>query len=192
MAASHDMFTVLPPNPARSFVRYTLIVLIVLSLLFSLTFATVGMLVVLRIQSEVTDLQRVAIYIHIIVYVYFTLVCAFGIYAIGVMQTYKTSIFMSLVISQILFSLGSGALCLYLLYRKDAVCLALFNGQFMKDLCNNGPVLQGITTALFVVMWLVEITTIILGNSYLAQLYEEAMRIEMFDPRCYDDDPRTC
>jgi len=199
MSAVQFITPFVPPKSASNILRNSLLAMTMLSLLFSIIFSTVGILASIRIKTQLTDLERFALYSHIVVYIMYTIVCSFGVYAIAVKGAKQTSFYMSMVIGQILFSLASGALCLYLLFNNTttmpwnvAQCLAVAFDSLARDLCKKTPLLKGFATAMFIVMWLVEFATIAFGNSFLSQLYEEAMRIEMLDPKHYDQDARNC
>lgn len=187
-----------PPKLQSSLVRYVLLVVIALSLSFSAVFGTVGILVLERIGSQMTELQQVAIWFHIFVYILYAILCFLGVYACIAKGAGATSLFTSLVIGQILFSIGSGALCLYLLFNTTTAqpwdtnkCLAVAFDKFTRELCRKTVLLKGLAIAMFIVTWLVEIVTIFLGNAFLSQLREEAMRLGVLDPK-YDCDGYDC
>jgi len=187
-----------PPKPPSSLVRNVLLVMIALSLSFSAVFGTVGILVLERIENQMTELQQVAIWFHTFVYILYAILCFFGVYACIAKRMGAMSLFTSLVIGQILFSIGSGALCLYLLFNITTAqpwdtnkCLAAALDKFTRELCGKTDLLKGFAIAMFIVMWLVEIVTICLGNAFLSQLQKEAIRMGVLDPK-YDLDGYDC
>ncbi|KAF5370939.1 hypothetical protein D9615_009796 [Tricholomella constricta] len=206
-----------PPKHQSSMVRYVLLAMVVLSLLFSAVFSTIGILVLNKIGSQLTEIQQTAVWFHIFVYIIFAIFCILGVYACVVKRRGATSLFTSLVIGQILFSLGSGVLCLYLLFNNTPSqpwnankCLAIASDSFTRELCQKSALLKGLAIAMFIVMWLVEIgksivrqfyililtqdlsaVLIFLGNAFLSQLRDEALKFDVLDPK-YDRDGDDC
>ncbi|KAF8066621.1 hypothetical protein FPV67DRAFT_1670114 [Lyophyllum atratum] len=187
-----------PPKSPSSLVRYALLAMVVLSLSFSAVFGTIGIIVLKKIGGQMTELQQIAIWFHIFVYMLFAIFCFLGVYACIVKRRGVTSLFTSLVIGQILFSVGSGALCLYLLFNNTRAqpwdadkCLAVAFDKFTQQLCHKTKLLKGFAIAMFIVMWLVEIVTIFVGNAFLSQLHDEAIRSGKVVPK-YDLDGEDC
>ncbi|GLB40921.1 hypothetical protein LshimejAT787_0901360 [Lyophyllum shimeji] len=186
-----------PTKPQPALVRYAFLGMTGLSLSFSAIFSTIGILVLKRVGSRMTELQQVAIWFHIFVYILYGMLCFLGVYACVVRRPGPTALFTSLVIGQILFSIGSGALCLYLLFNTTTAqpwdtrgCLDHAFDTFTKEVCRKSAVLKGFSIAAYIVMWLAEIgmsVTIVLGNAFLSEQQAEAMRSGALDPK-YDLD----
>ncbi|KAG6839864.1 hypothetical protein C0991_010998 [Blastosporella zonata] len=125
------------PSPQSSVVRVLLLATVILSLLFSAVFGTIGIFVLKRIGSQMTDLQQMVVTFHIFIQILFALFCFLGI--------------------------ASGAFCLYLLFNNTSSqpwdtdkCLMVAFDNFTRQLCMKAAVLKGLSIAMFVVMWLVE------------------------------------
>ena len=185
-------------KPRSDIIQMSLLVTVFLFFLLSVTFSTVGILVLQRIGAILTDVQRLANYAHIIVYVVSPFIGASGIYAISLRKTKATSYYLSFTFGHTLFGLVSGILCLYVFWHARSFawnmdgCLGFAHDAFSKDLCRRGSMFKGIGTALFAVMWLIEFAIILLGHVFLIQLHEEEMRMDMFDSKHYDADARNC
>jgi len=174
--------------------RYIFLAATILSLLFATAFATIGIIVLERLNDQFTETERIAVFFHIFLCMFFALVCLFGSYASISKHLSATSLFTSLIIGQILLSIGSGVLCIYLLFSQPwdvNKCLTVAFDQFTKNLCQRTDVLKGVTTAMFAVLWLVEIALIFVGNAFLAHLRLESMEFERLGPK-YDRDGRYC
>jgi uncharacterized membrane protein len=182
-------------KPAGNLVRYALLAMTILACLFSATFATVGVIIERRLDDELTDVQRMAAFLHIFISGLFATICGLGIFSCIAKHRTAASVFTTLIIAQIFFSLGSGILCLCLLFDNNGSMdasagtahkeLRSISDGFIRMLSENMPLVRGVATAMFVVIWLVEIATIVLGNAYLAQIDEEASMRGEFDPK-YD------
>jgi len=185
-------------KPTSDSFQISVLVVVILSFLLSVTFAAMGIVVFQRIGSLFTDVQRLASYIHITIYILCPAACLSGIYAISFKKPKLISFYMSFVIGQTILSLIAGVLCLYVFYHAPtfswnrAQCLAIAHDSFTQDICTRGALLKGVATAFLLVMWLVEFAIMFLGNVFLSQLYEEEMRMEMFDPKYYDNDAHNC
>jgi hypothetical protein len=73
-----------------------------------------------------------------------------------------TSVYTSIIIGQMLFSLASGALCLYVIFDStrawDATkCLTIAFDPFTRNLCQRTPVVKGLTVGFLATLWVVEI-----------------------------------
>jgi len=187
-----------PLKSRSSPVRYVLLTTIALSLMFSAVFGTIGIVVLIKIGNQMTDLQQIAVWFHVFVYILFAILCFLGLYACIVKQPGVASMFTSLIIGQIVFSIGSGALILYLLFNNtpsqpwDANhCLAVAVDQFTRQLCAKTDLLKGLAIAMFVLMWIVEIVTIFMANAFLWQLRTDALDLDILFPK-YDADGNHC
>jgi len=172
--------------------------MIALCLSLSAIFDTVGIIILKKITSQMTQLQQLAVWFNIFVYVFLIISGFLGIYACIVKKRSAASLFTSLVIAQFPFSVASGALCLYLLFNNTSSqpwdtdkCMAIAFDRFTRDLCQKTDLLKGLSIATLVVTWLVEIMTILMANVFLSQLREEAARLDMLDPK-YDRDGYDC
>jgi len=186
-------------NPASdAIVQISLLVIVIMSFLLSIAFAAIGIVVSQRLGSILSDVQRLANFAHIIVYVVCPAACFFGIYAIVRRKTLLISFYVSFLVGQLFFTLITGSLCLYVFYHiptfswNKEQCLVAAHDSFTIGLCQRGPLLKGVATAFLVVIWLVEFGMIFLGNAFLNKLHEEDLRMEMFDPKYYDNDARNC
>ncbi|KAF9465982.1 hypothetical protein BDZ94DRAFT_1159102 [Collybia nuda] len=179
-------------------VRYISIILATLALLLSTIYGIVGILVLQRLNAHLTDLHRMAIYFHIFVHFSFGLISVLGFYAILLKRPGATSFYIAIVIGQLLFSIGSGAICLFLLFKPSRLqdlssnqCISMFSDIFTRNLCQRTQLTRGLAVASLIVIWLVEIATFIVGNRFLSQLREESMHLEMLDPK-YERDGFDC
>lgn len=182
-------------KPAGKLIRFSLLAITILACLFSATFATVGIIIERRLDDELTEVQRMAAFLHIFVSGFFAAICSIGVFSCLWKQRAAASVFTTLVIAQFFFSLGSGILCLCLLFDDNGYIdasagtahkeLRSFSDGFIRILSENKPMVRGVATSMFIVIWLVEIATIVLGNAYLGQLDEEASMRGEFDPK-YD------
>ncbi|KAG6809655.1 hypothetical protein H0H92_015303 [Tricholoma furcatifolium] len=186
-------------KPQSSLVRYTLLMTVILSLSFSAVFGAFGIVVLKKIGKlpltsatgdQLSDLEHIAVTFHIFVHLFFALFCFVGLYACLSRDRVATSLFVSFIMGQIIFSIGSGALCLYLLFDNSSSqlwnvenCLASASDNFARQLCKKTAFMKGISVAMFIVMWLVEIVTIFLANVYLSQLRDYEAQLDIFDPK---------
>jgi len=166
--------------------------------MFSVVFGTIGIVVLLKIGNQMTDLQQIAVWFHVFVYILFALFCFLGVYACIAKRAGIASAFTSLIIGQMVFSIGSGALILYLLFNNtpsqpwDAShCLTVAADQFTRQLCTKSGLLKGLAIAMFIVMWIVEIVTIFMANAYLWQLRTDISDLDILFPK-YDLDGSDC
>ncbi|RDB25609.1 hypothetical protein Hypma_006122 [Hypsizygus marmoreus] len=164
-----------------------------------MAFGAIGIVVVKRLDAQLTDLQRIAIFFHIFMSLFFAVICFLGFFACIARRASATSLYTSLILGQILFSIASGIFCIYLLFNGTSSqpwdtqkCIAAAADQFTRIFCQRSKLLKGLATAMFAIMWLVEIASIFIGNAYLSQLREEALRLEMLDPPKYDRDGNDC
>ena len=103
------------------------------------------------------------------------------------------------------FSLASGALCIYILFDSNhawaaSKCLTIAFDPFTKNLCRRTPVFKGLTIGFLSMLWIVEIgrwmnvlhvrafsstlsVAVIVGTSFLSQLREETMQLELVEPK---------
>lgn len=180
-----------------SLVRYILLVMVILSLLFSSVFGAIGILILQKIGVQFTDLQRLSVTFHVLVQILFVFICAIGVYGCIAQRRKAVSLFLSLIIGQLLFSIAAGAMCLYFLFNAtpsqpwDADrCIDTAYDEFTRQLCHKTPLLKGIAVALFIVMWLVEFVTIFMGNAHLSHIREE-LQTDIDNPK-YGPDGNDC
>jgi hypothetical protein len=124
-------------------------------------------------------------------------------------------LYTAIIIGQLLFSIGSGVVCLYLLFQTSPsqdlgidTCKTISFDQFTQNLCQRTPLAKGVAVASFAIMWLVEIgtsmlwshvfaqlipaiATIFVANYFLSQVREEALHLEIVDPK-YGRDGYDC
>lgn len=88
----------------------------------------------------------------------------FRIYAALSKRPGLTSLCIAIILGQLLFSIGSGALCLYLLFKTSPSqdlsafkCVAISSDLFTQNLCQRTSLTKGIAVASLTIIWLVEI-----------------------------------
>lgn len=194
-APSLDVLLSLPPAqytrlccfciPARVALFITAAVLFILST----SFVTVGWVIVNKLNDYVTDLQRLSIVFHIFIYIVLAAFCIFGIFSAFSKDVKLPSLFTSFILGQLLFGWGSGAVCLYVLFTPSTAlqnigsCSSIVDDQFLKLLCERAPVFKGLAVAFFVSTWILEILAIYASCQYTRQLHEEAVRLEVLEPK---------
>ena len=136
---------------------------------------------------------------------FLTIVITLRIYASARKNTTCTSVFTAVIIGQMVFSLASGALCIYILFDSThawaaSKCLTIAFDPFTKNLCRRTPVFKGLTIGFLSMLWIVEIgrwmnvlhvrafsstlsVAVIVGTSFLSQLREETMQLELVEPK---------
>lgn len=169
-------------------VRYALLAAAMFLLLFSTVLSGLGIAALQRIHSQLSGFQQFAIFLHIFVHLFFALFCLVGLYGSIARNVNFSSIYTSYVVAQILLSIGSAALCLYVLFNDAQAwnansCLAVAFDQFAKSLCQRTSATKGLAIFLFIVLWLVEIVCIIAGTLFVSQLREESLEMEMLKPK---------
>lgn len=135
------------------------------------------------LDVHLTDLHRMAIYFHVFVHLSFGFICVLGFvttppYSIPSLLTYTvfricaalskrpgvTSLCIAIVLGQLLFNIGSGALCLYLLFKTSPSqdlsadkCVAISSDLFTQNLCQRTRLMKGIAVTSLTIIWLAEI-----------------------------------
>jgi hypothetical protein len=157
--------------------------------ILSTSFVTAGWVIVNKLTEYVTDLQRLSIVFHIFIYIVLAGFCIFGIFSALSKDPKLPSLFTSFILGQLLFGWGSGAVCLYVLFSPSTAlqniqsCSSIVNDQFLKLLCERAAVLKGLAIAFFVTTWILEILAVYSSCLYTGQLREEAVRLEILQPK---------
>jgi len=165
--------------------RYAMLVLVAFMLLLSIVYLSVGAAMYHRLTTHVTDFQKIAMAMHIFVYAVLAFFCGFGIYAVVFRCQTQSNVFCAMLMGQILFGIASGAVCAYILFNEGKEntknelidCLNSIQhtpeGNFIKELCYRTPFAKGVSLALFLFMWILQILTWYASNRYSCQLQEE-------------------
>ncbi|KAJ3575407.1 hypothetical protein NP233_g1115 [Leucocoprinus birnbaumii] len=156
--------------------RIAAFVLILIIFLFAIGFAVVGWVISVRLDKQLLDLERLAIFFHILIYFVLAMFAAVGLYAVIQKSARYTSLFASTILGQLVFNIASGALCLYLLFRGDVwvgdsgptggyrqcmdAVVAHPDDFFLRNLCERTPLMKGLSVALYVFMWLAQINDV--------------------------------
>ncbi|KAF9449866.1 hypothetical protein P691DRAFT_666579 [Macrolepiota fuliginosa MF-IS2] len=169
----------------------------VIIFLFGAGFGAVGWVIANKLDKQLLEIERLALFFHILIYFLLVIFATIGIYGVVQKAARYTSLFASMILGQFVFNVASGALCLYLLFRNGPngdptlggyrqcmdVVVAHPNDFFLRNLCEQTPLMKGLSVGLYVFMWLTEIIAAMVSNQYSSQLHEEAAQMEMLNPR---------
>lgn len=194
-APSLDVLLSLPPAQFTRLccfcipARFALFVTAMLLFILSTAFVTVGWVIVDKLNPYVTDLQRLSVVLHIFIYIVLASFCVFGMLSVFSKDTKLPGLFSSFILGQLLFGWGSGAVCLYILFSPStslqniSSCTAIVDDHFLKLLCERATLFKGLAIAFFLTTWIFEILAIYASYQYSRQLHEEALRLEILEPK---------
>lgn len=159
----------------------------------SLVSLIMGSVLYSKIYKGVTEFQRVAMIMHIVVYTILVIFCGFGLYSAVFRCRRLGSWFCVMVLTQMLFELVIGVICLNFLFNEppnnDLVgqrhrCLITAEASpkdpFLKELCLRTPLARVACLFLFLLVWIIQMFTLHAGNMYVGELQEEHYINEKF------------
>jgi len=168
--------------PARTAVLVSAVLLLGCSTLF----CSAGWTIAEQLEKYITDMQRVAIYFHMINSMFIWGASLVGIYAAGMnKKPGHSQLFAALLLGQILFGIASGAWCLYIIFAtansgdRATKCAAMTH---WGDICRNSGLVKALSTVAFLVVWILEIVAIYVANRFAKQLREENLRKSLSSP----------
>jgi len=158
--------------PARTAVLVSAVFLLVCSSLFCSASWTIAD----QLDKYLTDMQKVAIYFHLINCVFIWGASLVGIYAAGMNKKPSHSqLFAALPLGQIIFGIASGAWCLQIIFAttnsgdRATKCATMH----WAGICRNLGLVKVLSVVAFEVMWILEIVAIYVANRFAKQLREE-------------------
>ncbi|KAH6909916.1 hypothetical protein BKA70DRAFT_180060 [Coprinopsis sp. MPI-PUGE-AT-0042] len=143
-------------------------------ILVSTAFIAFGGLVlrVLEPRSVLDELQSTAILLHLLCYSLLMTISLIVIYAIYKKSSTTLSWCCAALFGLTLFAIGSGALCLTLLFNppgnaaeQQQSCLAA-NGPFLTHFCKRDAVAKGTTLSLLIGSWLLDLLAWYAANRF--------------------------
>lgn len=160
--------------PARTAVLVSAVLLLVCSSLFCSASWTIAD----KLDKYLTDMQKVAIYFHLINCVFVWGASLVGIYAAGMnKKPGHSQLFAALLLGQIIFGIASGAWCLSIIFATansgDRVTKCAAMVEHWAGICRNLSLVKVLSVVAFVAMWILEIVAIYVANRFAKQLREE-------------------
>lgn len=169
--------------PARTAVLISAVLLLGCSSLF----CSAGWTVAEKLDKYITDMQKVAIYFHMINCAFIWGASLVGIYAAGMNK--KPShplLFAALLLGQIIFGIASGAWCLQIIFAtansgdRATACGAMV-GRWVS-VCRSPSSIKVLSLLAFGVVWILEIVGIYVANRFAKQLREEDLLKSLSSP----------
>jgi hypothetical protein len=177
-------------------VRFGVFILTVLSALTGTLIAAVGWVQIAKLQNQLTNSAKVAIYINSAVYTLLGVLAVFGFIGACIKNRAMISTFLSILIAHLVFSIFSGAFTLHNVFTVDGDAIIQGcqdgNGSVSSDISGVGQasllisrglshnscvkaydVVKGISVAMFIFVWLIEIWGCVITNDYITQLDDE-------------------
>ncbi|TFK19726.1 hypothetical protein FA15DRAFT_674166 [Coprinopsis marcescibilis] len=158
--------------------RLTLLLCVLWNLFFSVAFIGFGCLFVFLLGSKFTELSTAAVTLHVFCYIGLGAINIFGTYAVVKNQRSLQSVLCGMLLAHIVLAIGSGALCLYVLFNPSnspaaaeelATCLRIGNAV-VSQFCLRGPIAKGTSLSLFFGIWFAEGLTFYVANRSLMEL----------------------
>ncbi|TEB30904.1 hypothetical protein FA13DRAFT_1733317 [Coprinellus micaceus] len=166
--------------------RWAFLVLAVLLTMMSLTSLVMGSVLYSKLYLGITEFQRIGIILHVVVYALLLIFCGFGLYSVIFRSSRVGSWFCVMLLSQILFEIVAGAICLHFLFNEPpnndfvgerARCLITAEASpkdlFLRELCLRTPIARVVCLLLFLLIWIIQMFTLHAANMYVGELQEE-------------------
>jgi len=168
--------------PARKAVLVSAVLLFVYSDLV----CAAGWVIGNKLGDYLTDLQKIAIYFHVMNCVFLSGTSFLGIYA-GAKSTKPkhSQLFAALLLGQILFGIASGVWCLHIMFTAGDLatkCTAMNQMGFFTGICRRLSLVKGLSVVAFTTLWILEIVTIYVANRFAKQLREEDLQKSLSSP----------
>jgi len=165
-------------NSHSSLARSGVAVIASMGVLVGLLFLIMGIVIGVKLDSQLTTQSRLSIYFHVLSYTLLASVSVCGIHGVATKSRKSALLYCYMLAVQLATGLASGIICLYLLFRYRAAwiaqtCVLSVRDSFTKSLCRRSHAWKGLTVTIFICVWLVEIYGILLAHKYASQLKEE-------------------
>jgi len=165
-------------NSHSSLARSGVAVIASMGVLVGLLFLIMGIVIGVKLDSQLSTLARLSIYFHVLSYALLACFSVCGIHGVATKSRKSVSLFCYMLATQFLTGFASGVICLYLLFRYQAAwiaqtCVLSVRDQFTKTLCRRSHAWKGLTVTIFVCVWAVEIYGVMVAHTYASQLKEE-------------------
>ncbi|KAF9002531.1 hypothetical protein BDQ17DRAFT_1425847 [Cyathus striatus] len=180
-------------------------------LAIGVAYAVTGWIAGDKLNIQLTDVQRVAVIFHIFMYILLTFGSMYGIYAAIVNYAKRARYVVPLLLSQLPFSIASGALCLFVVFHPSNAtptesggqlqsdfdrCSALLsispNDGFLKEMCGRTDLIKGVCIGLFIFGWLFQMLAIYTSWVYSTGLREIEQASESSDSKYETDADSYC
>jgi hypothetical protein len=169
--------------PSRKFccclpVRFGVFIIAVLGIIGGGAFGAIGWFEIVKYKGQLSKLTQISLYIHSILYTVLCIVSVFGL--IGVIRRRRSliSVFFSVLVAITTFSIFSGAFTLWSIFNRvgPVAVQQCVDQQETADpsSCQKGyNVVKGISVAVFIFIWLLEIWGCFITSNYAGQLDDE-------------------